>query len=572
MTRVRQSKSLRTAIFGLSAIVASLGVADAQTGRSDTPTVADSSLVYSGVYASTSNESLFSPCNVPGIGSGWWLRFADERLGPFLRNRLGPGSPALSHFIRVRGRVSPQGHYGLGFNTREIVVDSVLDVNETPQPCASYEDLPLPWDAVKSSGAAIIGAATTDDRTMVAVLDRKGVISVWNARLGQLLKQFQSDDKGNLPEAFRVPLTFTHDGKRLAAGGVDGVVRVWNPLTGQSLWTFAATDTMNGTVNGVRRVARSEGLNFNQSGTLLANIVSGRVAILSTVSGQRLETFKEGWWNTKLLFTGDSSFIASGDSGLVKVYPRIGAAPIWRIKTQLRSFEWMERSPDGRWLALNGQSDTLHLWSLNDGLPSRSIGIPRWFGFGAIAFSLDGNTLATSGGTQGLYVWDTKTGQPLRSFEKFPNILVNAWFTADGRSIVTLPMYDTVLRIVHLDPRRSLSGPNAAPIQAWWGSYFVAPKPPGTPLGSIYGFVWDSSKKAIVGADVTLYDGDKPGSAPLASTRTNAAGRFLLQGVKVRHAALRASKRGFAAGSAYAHLPALGVGVAFELKPEGNGP
>jgi hypothetical protein len=553
------------AIGGALAILVRIAGAQA-TGSAG---ASDPARVYSGVYASTFNESIFSACDIPGIGSGWLLRFHNERDARFLRYQYSsPGMPTVSHFIRVRGRLSPPGHYGQGFQLRELVVDSVLDVQETMQECASYEDLPQPWAAVKSSGAPIIGAATTRDGVNAALLDREGFVSVWNTRTGALVNRFPSEDEGALASAYRVPLAFTPDGKRLAQGGLDGVVRVWNPITGVRVWTLPATDTMSGTVNGRKVVAASAAIEFNPSGTLLANNVNERIAIWSMDTGKRVNTFKEGWWYAKLQFIDDASFIASGDSGLVKVYPRFGAEPIWRVKTPLRKFDFMERSHDGRWLFLNGSSDTAFLWSLSDGQLAHRISIPTWFGFGAVAFSPDGKTLVTSGGRNGLYLWDTRTGKPLRSFQKFPGIVTKMWFTADNKSIVGLAMHDTVLRIVHLEPSGGSFARNAVPVQAWWGAHSWPARVPGQALGSITGFVRDATQKPLAGVDIAAFDGDKPGSAPLARATTNPAGRYLLQGVNVQHVTVRAMMRGFAPDVRHTHLARQGVDASFELKKD----
>ena len=529
---------------------------------------ADSTAVYSGVYASTFQESIFSPCDVEGIGSGWSLRFKNPRDGVFLRYPYSaPRWPTISHFIRVRGRVSDTGRYGMGFQSREIVVDSVLDISESPQPCPTYEDLPMPWRAIPSSGARIIGSAVTHDKTLVAVLDVEGIISVWDVRGGLLVRQFPSDDNGNLLWSSRIPMEFTRDGKRLAVGGADGIVRIWNPADGRRILTLAGGDTVPGImVKGRKMPARSVGLTFNQAGTLLANMLGGKTAIWSMTSGKRIGTQQAGWSGGTFLFLGDSSFIVGADSGLMKVYPRLGAAPIWRLKTPLQRFDLMERSPDARWLVVTGWGDTAHLWSLSDGQPRQRLAIPYWFGRGAVTYSPDGNMVAMSGGANGLYLWETTTGHPVRSFQKFPTAVEKAWFTSDGRSIVTHSLGDTVLRIVHLDSREE-SAESSKPVQALWGANSWLPPPAAArTVSSIYGFVRDSAGKAIVGADVSIFDGDRPDPKPIGRTSTNTAGRFLLQGIKVRHVIVRAGKRGFGTESSYAHLPNHGNSVDLKLK------
>jgi WD40 repeat protein len=549
----------------VASLIAAIGARAGQivTGTPSLP--ADSAGVYSGVYASTSQEDIFSACDVRGIGSGWSIRFTNARDAAFLRYPSSTGGlPTLTHFIRVRGRVSDTGRFGLGFQNRELVVDSVLQVSESPQPCRSYEDIPRPWEGIPSSGARILASAVTDDRTRVAVLDLEAIISVWDVRRGSLLRQFPSEDTGHLSWASAVRMEFSRDGQRLAVGGTDGVVRVWNPADGRLIWTLAGGDTLPGIFAGKKPPAVSGGLAFNKSGTLLANMIVGKTAIWSMTSGTRIGTH-EGGWGQKFLFLGDSSFVASGDSGLMRVYPRLGAAPIWRLKTPVKGFDLMERSSDARWLVVKSWDDTAHLWSLADGQPGARILIPYWFGRGVAAFSPDGKTIAMSGGANGLYLWETATGHPVRSFQKFPTGVEKAWFTSDGKSIVTHSLGESVFRVVHLDSQIR-SAQNSTPVQASWGASSYVPGPGAGTVSSIHGFVRDSAGKVIVGADVSIFDGDRRDSKPIGRTSTNAAGRFLLQGIKARHVIVRAGKKGFSMATAYAHLPKHGNSVDLIVK------
>jgi Carboxypeptidase regulatory-like domain/WD domain, G-beta repeat len=518
--------------------------------------------VYSGVYTSTGRENIFSPCDVPGIGSGWAVRFKNPRHGAFLQYQFRwPSGPSASHFIRVRGRVSAPGRFGIGFQAREIVVDSVLDISESPQPCLSYEDPTQPWSAIAPSGSRTVGGAVSEDRTLAAALDAEAIIRISDVARSVLVRQFPALDSGRLDPFTGMTMEFTRDGKLLAAGGPDGVVRVWNVSDGRRIWSLAGNETMRrGAASTPKEFAPSAGLSFNESGTFLANTILDKTVIWSMTTGERLWTH-QGDRDAKFLFLGDSSFIASGGNGLVSIYPRPGAAPIRSVRIPAQSLVAIQRSRDGHRIILKSDGDTAYLWSPTDSLPGRGIPIPEYRGE-AIAFSPDGNTVAIAGGTNGLYLWETATGSPLRSFH-FPSAVQKAWFTADGRSIIALSSGRFL--IVHLGDE----GRSPEPVQARWEGYLLpANAPPHS--RSISGFVRDANGQGIVKADISLYDGDRPGSARIARVSTNAAGYYLVQNVAPAHVIVQAETRGFDREIKYVHLPTYSLPVDLKMRKTGR--
>jgi WD40 repeat protein len=191
---------------------------------------------------------------------------------------------------------------------------------------------------------------------------------------------------------------------------------------------------------------------------------------------------------------------------------------------------------------------------------AHALAVPNWF-MGSVAFSPDGKMIAAPGGANALYVWDLKTGEPLLSFQKYRMQIQKVWFTADSRALVSYSMADSVFKIVHLNPKTT------GPTQPSWGAQSWPSPPSGVTLGSISGFVRDTANKPIVGVEISIFDGEHPGSPAIAKTETNAAGHFLVQKMRVRHIILRASKPGYLTDEEYAHMSGHEAGLDLVLRP-----
>src|SRR6266699_3810563 len=173
---------------------------------------------YAGVYISTPDEDYFTPCGIDGAGDSWSLRFrGDEPQAPFLKKVTAVrGFPPLTHFIRIRGRLGTPGSYNGGFQTRELAVDSVLDVKESLEPCRGF-GAPAGWSGLRERFRDPRAIALSIDRRLVALMDNQRQISIWSTGSGELVRKFASPDKGN-PNYSSVQMAFSDDGQMLAVG------------------------------------------------------------------------------------------------------------------------------------------------------------------------------------------------------------------------------------------------------------------------------------------------------------------------------------------------------------------
>jgi dipeptidyl aminopeptidase/acylaminoacyl peptidase len=271
-------------------------------------------------------------------------------------------------------------------------------------------------------------------------------------------------------------------------------------------------------------------------------------------TGAELAEFNRGNdFYGKLFFTADGGLLTTADSGRMVLRASLDAAPLFRAGTRARSTQHMVMSPDGQWIAVNGWGDTVFLWSVAKQRSGRAVPVPG-IGSGVIAFSPDGNTIATSGGANGLYLWDVRSGAPIKSFHNLPGSLSHAWFSPDGKSIVTFSMFDDRFRIVYIDPRARPAAENVVDDSSTARLPFG---PPSNSPKTVGGVVTGPNKRAVADAVVEILNGDAPDSV-VARTTTSYGGYFSFTGIRFRHALIRVHKPGFETGVRYIHVSLWG--------------
>ncbi len=554
---------MRTRLLFLGACIASCTSAPApKTAAPVIPLIP--SREYAGVYISTPDEDYFTPCGIEG--DSWSLRFREnEPQAPFLKKVTAVrGYPPLTHFIRIGGRLGPAGRYNGGFQTRELAVDSVLDVKESLEPCRGF-GAPAGWSGLRERFRDPRAVAMSTDRRLVALMDKRQ-ISIWSTGSGELVRKFPWPDKGDL-NAPNLQIIFSRDGQLLAVGGIDGVVRVWRPLEGKRVFSLTLKDS-TAVAKEMANIPPSQDYRppppsnsytparqmvFNKRGTMLATTNLFSTIVWSMKTGNRLAEFKVGTdFRRKVFFVGDEGLLMTADGGRMTVRSNLDAAPVTVTLPGMRVTETdhVVMTPDGRTIAVTW-GDSLFLWSLAEG-PRRALPVPG-FVTGVTAFSPDGNTIAVAGGMFGLYVYDTRTGAPIRAFQNFPGPLSGAWFSVDGKSIVTVSTFDDRFRIVYVDPT---ARPAGQPIidDSLTAKLPLGP-PPSTSPRTIGGIVTGSgpNQRAVAGAYVTISDGAAP-DAIITRATTSPGGYFSFNGIRFRHVLIRVRKPGFAPGVKYIHV------------------
>ncbi len=226
----------------------------------------------------------------------------------------------------------------------------------------------------------------------VATGDDKGVVKVWDAASGLLVRDHKAND-------LVYALAISPDGSRLAAGTRSGELRVWNLVDGSDVARWLTSGTCHA-------------LAWSPDGSLAAG-VSGGVQ-LWTANGARLGWLDQGSDVVGLAFDVTGARLAAGD--------RSGGARVWDIGrgtviTEVRGHDkWVDAvalRPGTDQLITGGWDHRIEIWDAATGARVRTLA-EHGAAQAAVAFAPDGRRLASGGADHVVRLWDLGAATSLR--------------------------------------------------------------------------------------------------------------------------------------------------------------
>jgi len=256
------------------------------------------------------------------------------------------------------------------------------------KPLRHFTTLTRLWAASLSDH--IIALTWSPDGRYVAAAAIDGPIQVLDGATGTLVAQYAGHRFGTMALAWKA------DSQLLASGGQDGVIRLWDINTGTVLSTLEAGAMW------VEHLAWSPAGDAFPPQQVLAS-AAGKTLRLWESTGHLLRSYPEHPSTIAAIqWQPHAPYLTSA------AYSRVA---LWDITsdTPQRDFQWkgsiltMSWSPDGRYIAAGEQDATVHFWFAKTGKDLQMWGYPTKVR--ALSWSADSRWLATGGAAE-VTVWD----------------------------------------------------------------------------------------------------------------------------------------------------------------------
>jgi WD40 repeat protein/tetratricopeptide (TPR) repeat protein/tRNA A-37 threonylcarbamoyl transferase component Bud32 len=395
--------------------------------------------------------------------SRWAFSHAGSAASPDGRRTAGIGMDGLGRVFdryapepeaEVRGRGRQPAPPGLTFRTTLLRFgEADVAFSGDGRLVASADATVKLWQADGEAGATVIrspahtagGFSLSPDGRQVAVAAGAGGVELFDTTTGRAVRTYGG------PAVAADCVAYSADGKRLAAAN-PATVRAWDVATGKEL--FSAPVGMEG------------GLGFSNEGSVafspdgrsvavrFASFKEGAISVWDVATGARGVRIVTGNdIQSHVEFTPDGKhLLGQWPDGWLTTWDAATGKEVARFRPHGPTlFISSAYSPDGRWLATAGTSESpfdrmtslpgefkyeLKLWNRGTGKLERVIPVSGHLPTG-LAFSADGSRLASAEFDGGVHVWDPYTGQQLLTLqEKGPEARGLAFSTKGDRLAV----------------------------------------------------------------------------------------------------------------------------------------
>ena len=259
-------------------------------------------------------------------------------------------------------------------------------------------------------------------------------LCIWQADLQNVCLHdvsFQNADlaKTVFSETFSgiTSVTFSHDGKILAAGDSSGEIRLWRVSDNQPLNTF------QGHTNWVTT------LDFSPDDKLLASGSSdNKIKLWDVETGQCLTTLEEHQGEVwSVVFSPDGELLVTGsDDYTIRVW-NVSIRKCIKILTEHTSWVTsLSFSFDGKMLVSGSDDRTIRLWDFDTG-ECLKIFQGHSDGVRSIAFSPSGQILASGSDDQTVKLWNIDTGECFKTLTGHTNQIFSVAFDPKGNFIAS---------------------------------------------------------------------------------------------------------------------------------------